>query len=317
DLDTVRDALGVAQWNLYGVSYGTRVAQHYLRRFPEHTRSVILDAVVAPQKPIGPEIPVHSQAALDALFERCAGDEGCNDAFPDLPEKTYALFESLKDDTRTVQYENVALGTVDTMQFNDQHLAATVRLLSYSSYGTAILPSMLHDAATNNNLAPFARQSAMQINQVGGALATGMHAAVICTEDAPTLDATADFSALANTYLGGFIVDAMLASCDQWPMGVIDSDFHEPVSSQVPVLALSGAVDPITPPAYADLAIESLTNARHIINPHQGHTQAPLGCMPSVMSQFIDTANPRDLHLECLERLSPPALFVDANGPLP
>lgn len=317
DLDSVRSALGVERWNLYGVSYGTRVALHYLRRYADRTRSVILDAVVAPQKPIGPEIPLHAQHSLDALLKRCKQDSGCAEAFPDLHNKTRALFQSLRDNPRTVQYENISLGALSSMEFNDQHLAATVRLLSYSSYGTAILPSMLFDAAVNNNLAPFARQAAMQISQLDGAIATGMHAAVICTEDAPYIDSMANRGELENTYLGDFIVDAMVASCRQWPMGVIDDDFHKPVDSDIPVLALSGGVDPITPPDYAALAIELLSNATHIVNPHQGHTQAPLGCMPSIMFQFIDNADPKALNVECLERLSPPALFVDANGPLP
>ena len=317
DLNTVREALGIANWNLYGVSYGTRVALHYLRRYPEHTRSVILDAVVAPQKPIGPELSLHSQQALDALFARCANDTGCAEAFPDLAAKTKALFASLKESPRTIQYENISLGALDSIEFNDQHLASTVRLLSYSSYGTAILPSMLYDAATNDNLAPFARQTAIQLGQLGGSLATGMHAAVICTEDAPYINTINDRDQLAQTYLGDSVIDSMQASCEPWPRGIIDKDFHEPVVSDTPVLALSGAVDPITPPSYAELAIESLSNARHIVNPDQGHTQAPLGCMPIIMSQFIDTITPAELDLDCLERLAPPALFIDANGPLP
>ena len=48
DLDAVRAALGYARINLYGVSYGTRVAQHYLRRFPGQVRALILDGVVPP-----------------------------------------------------------------------------------------------------------------------------------------------------------------------------------------------------------------------------------------------------------------------------
>ncbi len=317
DLDAVREALGIEQWNLYGVSYGTRVALHYLKRFPEHTRSVIVDAVVAPQKPIGPEIPLHSQRSLQALFDRCKNDHGCADAFPDLQEKTDTLFSSLKDNPRNVEFENLSLGALDSMEFSDQHLAGTVRLLSYSAYGAAILPSMLHDAATNNNLAPFARQTAMQISQLDGAMATGMHSAVICTEDAPFIESIADREQLKKTYLGDSIIDAMIATCEQWPAGVIDNDFHQPVVSDIPVLALSGDADPITPPEYATLAIQSLSNARHIVNAHQGHTQAPLGCIPTVMSQFIDSADPKNLLIECLERLSPPALFIDANGPLP
>lgn len=316
DLDAVREALNIEQWNLYGVSYGTRVAQHYLRRYPEHTRSVILDAVVAPQKPLGPEIPLHAQAALDALFERCNNTVGCVLAFPQLKKITNELFDSLKRTTRTVQFENVSNGTLESMEFTAEHLASTVRLLSYSSYGTAILPSMLFDAARNNNLAPFARQSNMLTNQLGDSLAAGMHAAVFCTEDAPRIPEVNKVK-LQKTYLGDSIIDSTKANCDPWPVGVVDKDFFEPVISEVPVLALSGAVDPITPPAYAELAIQSLTNSLHIVNQHQGHTQAPLGCMPGIMSQFVDTADPASLPTECLERLSPPALFIDANGPLP
>src|SRR5438270_11165658 len=46
DLERVRAALGVGRIDLYGTSYGTRVAQHYLRRFPQRVRALILDGVV-------------------------------------------------------------------------------------------------------------------------------------------------------------------------------------------------------------------------------------------------------------------------------
>ena len=45
DLDAVRAALGYARINLWGGSYGTRVAQEYLRRHPDRVRSVVLDGV--------------------------------------------------------------------------------------------------------------------------------------------------------------------------------------------------------------------------------------------------------------------------------
>ena len=46
DLERLRLSLQLTEWNIYGISYGTRVAQHYLRRYPEHTRAVILDGIV-------------------------------------------------------------------------------------------------------------------------------------------------------------------------------------------------------------------------------------------------------------------------------
>src|SRR5690606_4668082 len=62
DLDAVRAALGHARINLYGVSYGTRVAQHYMRRHPERVRSAILDGVVPADLPLGPTIATDAQA---------------------------------------------------------------------------------------------------------------------------------------------------------------------------------------------------------------------------------------------------------------
>ncbi len=95
DLDRVRAALGIAQWNVYGVSYGTRVAQQYLRRFPEHARSVVLDGVVPPELALGPDIAREAQRALDRIFARCAADDACHARFPNLPAEFRELLARL------------------------------------------------------------------------------------------------------------------------------------------------------------------------------------------------------------------------------
>ena len=77
DLERLRAALDLPQWNIYGVSYGTRVAQHYVRRFPDRARAVILDGVVPGEVALGPEVAVYAQRALDRIFERCANDPQC------------------------------------------------------------------------------------------------------------------------------------------------------------------------------------------------------------------------------------------------
>ena len=95
DLERVRAALGYEQLNLYGLSYGTRVAQHYLRRHPNRVRSVVLDGVLPPDLPLGPELAVASQTVLDALFARCAADDACGAAFPGLGRHFSALLDRL------------------------------------------------------------------------------------------------------------------------------------------------------------------------------------------------------------------------------
>ena len=317
DIEAVRMALGIEQWNIYGVSYGTRVGLHYLRRFPNRVRSLVLDAVVPPQVALGPEIAQMAQQALDKLFTRCQSDKGCANAFPDLAQQTRQLIENLADNPRTVQFEDINTGQLRSVEFTDQHLAVTIRLLSYSAHGNSILPSMLYEAITNNNFAPLARQAEMQTRQIGSALATGMHNAIICTEDAPFIPQQLDLQALENTYLGADLIDALRANCNNWPAGVHDPDFRQPVSSAVPTLILSGSADPITPPIYGEQIATTLSRSRHIVNADQGHMQAPLGCMPSILAQFVQTPNPDTLSTDCLKRLQPPAFFVDANGPLP
>ena len=91
DLEAVREALGYPALNLYGISYGSRVAQHYARRYPATTRTVVLDGVVPPQLPLGPEIATESQAAIDRIFARCAEDPDCNEHFPDLAARFDAI----------------------------------------------------------------------------------------------------------------------------------------------------------------------------------------------------------------------------------
>jgi len=189
--------------------------------------------------------------------------------------------------------------------------------MSYSAYGNAILPSMLFDASENNNLAPFARQAELQVRSLDNSLATGMHHAVVCAEDEPFSDIDEGREQSASTYLGADLIDGLKLTCEHWNDGLIDNDFKQAVESTVPTLLLSGSADPITPPAYAELAMANLKNAKHIVNEHQGHMQAATGCMPKIMAQFIQDATVETLNTQCLERLIAPPFFIDANGPKP
>ena len=67
DLDDVRAALGFEQIDLYGGSYGTRVAELYMRRYPAHVHAVILDGVTYPEQAIGAETPQDAERALNLI----------------------------------------------------------------------------------------------------------------------------------------------------------------------------------------------------------------------------------------------------------
>ena len=319
ELETIRELLGIAQWNIYGVSYGTRVAMHYLRRYPQSIRTLTLDAAVPPGVALGPDLSINAEAAFEQMLERCGSDPACSNSYPDLADGVRELLQRLRDNPEEISFENFNSGTLETLSINANHLALTMRMLSYSSHGISILPNMLHEAYANSNFAPFARQADMQSKNLGQSLASGMHNAVICTEDQPLTErmTVAERQAIENTYLGVTPLEALEANCRDWPKGIIDEDFHQPVQSDKPVLILSGSADPVTPPSYGEKLVQHLPNALHIVNPFQGHMQVALGCGPTVVANFITRGNTQDVDYGCLERLRPEPFFVNANGPLP
>jgi pimeloyl-ACP methyl ester carboxylesterase len=150
------------------------------------------------------------------------------------------------------------------------------------------------------------------------ALALGMHNSVMCTEDVPFYDHSAiDFDAIDASYMGAFQIEALEAICSVWPSGPIDDEFKAPLSTNLPVLLLSGDADPITPPHYADLASVELENAAHLIGKDQGHGQISVGCMPRLIADFIDSADPASVDAECMERSFVMPFFLDFSGPNP
>ncbi len=317
DLEALREQLGYSQFNLYGVSYGSRVAQHYARRYPASTRTIILDGVVPPQLALGPEIALEAQRALQTVFDRCAENEACRERFGNLQERFSALRARLEEQPETVALQDPTTGRPDSVEFGNTELSAALRLLSYHPTTIALMPLLISEAADGNFL-PLAAQHLMNSAALAEALSIGMHNAVVCTEDAPFYKEEAlPRAALQQTYIGALMLESMQTMCAVWPAGVIDEGFKEPLATSLPVLLLSGAEDPITPPAYAERAMVELENAKHLIGKNQGHGLAPRGCVPNIMAEFVNEAAVTDLDTECMERLFAMPFFLDFSGPAP
>lgn len=314
DLEQVRIALGYDELNLYGISYGTRVAQHYLRRFPERTRSVILDGVVPPALALGPEVALRSQAALDALFERCEEEADCRDEFPDLGGSFEAVLERLQDAPVELSFEHPRTGDTVDVLVDRWLVAGVVRLLVYSSQTASLLPVLI-DAAHAGDYRGFATQ-ALLVGEAMQELAVGLNYAVVCTEDVPFW-AAVDLDGQAATYMGTAFVEVTTAVCEHWPRGVLDSDLRVPLASDKPVLILSGELDPITPPAYGHQAAAGLANAVQVVGRGQGHGMLMVGCVQRLMAEFVDVAEPGSLDLDCVDRIRPFPLFTSRMGPAP
>lgn len=318
DLEALRRALGYETWNLYGVSYGTRVAQHYLRRYPDAVRTVTLDGVVPPGLALGPDVAINAQRTLDDIVRRCAAADYCASAFPDLPGQLERLSTRLETDPVELDIAHPVTGRPQPMTLTYAHLAMTLRLLSYAPETASLIPLIVREAAERENYVPLAGQALRIEQQLAESISFGMHNSVVCTEDVPFYaDLEGVWPTLQASYLGADQVRALQTICELWPGGLRHDDLGAPLASGKPVLLLSGEHDPITPPGYAEQAAAGLDTSLHLVAPGQGHGVVARGCLPQVYEDFVDTARVDDLDADCVGRLAADAFFIDLLGPPP
>jgi len=310
DLEAVRAAIGAAQVNLVGVSYGTRVALEYLRRYPDRTRSVVLDGVVPPELALGADHARNLEDALDAHFAICENDATCRQLYGSPRVRLDALLDELRRVPKTVRFRDPLSDAEREESLTPDTVAGVVRLYAYVPQLAAMLPRSLAEATAGRPEVLMA-QAAMIENLVGEQITFGMQLSVLCAEDADRLRVD---PADEGTLLGTAFVSNLLAQCEVWPKGRRPADFNDPVKSDSPVLLLSGQLDPVTPPRYGEAVVRHLPNGRHLVAPGQGHNVFGVGCAPQLMGKFISTANARDLDASCLQQLAPPPPFVGSYG---
>jgi pimeloyl-ACP methyl ester carboxylesterase len=317
DLAAVRAALGFETIDLYGVSYGTRVAELYMRRYGGTVHAAILDGVTYPEEAIGPDTPLDGERALDLIVKRCEESPDCAAAYPQLQQELAGLRRQFGPQKSMLVIDDPNTGLPLKLEFNRSMLSASLRFLSYSASQASLLPTLIHRAAAGA-LGPLAAQTIMTARQVVDQLASGMQNSVICSEDVPFFGAVpVDHAAVLRTYQGSDQLDAFLEICKLWPRGPVDLDLHSPLKSDIPTLLLSGEADPVTPPAAAERAAQGLKHHRHLVLSGEGHGQVATGCVPRLMAEFLDSAAPTQLDAACLDRHRPAPFFVNMTGPAP
>ena len=318
DLDAARDALGYERINLYGGSYGTRVAQHFLRRYPDRVRSVILDGVVPPTLALGPSVALDAEAALQGAFARCEAAPACRERYPTVRAQFDALRTKLDAEPFRLRLPDPATAEPRDVEFTGEHLALAARMLIYSDGGSALLPLFIDEAQASGNFAPLAAQAEMIRGQLEDAMAIGMHNTVVCSEDLPFVDLGAvDRAELARSFLGEGMLDTLTTICAIWPTGPVDDDLKKPLDSPVPALLLSGEFDPVTPPAYAAAAAAGFRDHASLVFRGQGHIQLGLRCTQTIIRRFLDAGTAASLDTACVDDVAPAPFFLNFNGGTP
>lgn len=310
DLDAVRSALGVAQFNLVAVSYGTRVAQQYAARYPAHVRTLILDGVVPNDLVVGGEFATTFEQAIAEQAAQCRVDRICARRFPvDLREQLRQVVQRLRTAPAQVDYRDPISAEPRQALLGADSVGALALAFSYAPQTAALLPLVFDEAAAGRYGALMALAELADA-QFGSQINLPMQWSVICTEDA---DRYRPGSATTGL-LGADVARRAFAACPVWPHGARPAGFAAPLRSAVPALLLSGEFDPVTPPRYAQRVLGGLDKGRHLVAPGQGHNVMALGCMPQLLARFLDSADARGLDAGCVASMARVPAFVSFNG---
>ena len=193
-------------------------------------------------------------------------------------------------------------------------LGVSMRFLSYASETQAMIPLLVHEALTTGDLTRLATQALLVMTGLNEMLSKGMELSVMCSEDYPFMDFSADYS---TTLMGNLLLEIIGLQCGIWPRGEVAEDFHQPVVSDVPVLLMSGERDPVTPPSYAAQAAETFSNSLNLVANGQSHSVMKNICLRDITTEFIEKGSVEDLDLSCVENILPAPFFTSLLGPEP
>jgi pimeloyl-ACP methyl ester carboxylesterase len=316
DIDDVRTWLGYDKINLQGGSYGTRAALVYLRRHGDHVRTASLLGVVGMDQYLPLFHARDGKHALDLLFEACAKEPACAAAFPELPGEHERVLAALDRARASATVQSPVDHRPVPVTISRDVFAEQIRFTLYNAATASATPYVVHRAA-QGDFDPFANLAMQWEPELRNVLAYGMHVSVTCAEDVPFMSPDVIEPLIAGTYLRGYRVQQQIAACQKWPHGDIPADFHQPVTSDVPVLMISGPYDPVTPPRWAEQTGQHLSHSLHLIIPDGHHGPGGLShdeCLGGLASQFLERGTTEGLNTSCVATMKRPPFVTDEAG---
>jgi pimeloyl-ACP methyl ester carboxylesterase len=303
-IDLMR-AMGLPQWDVYGVSYGTRVALEMMRTAPQFIRTAVLDSPYPPEANSELSDAWLLQRALDLFTRICELADDCAESPEDLREDLVRAFDR-------VQREGIKLSVRDPDTEADLAVVYDrddfAWLLFEAMYQWNVIPELapsvraLADGRLDSQMRELIRDSVASM--LDPSISDAVAASVDCHDGGPVDARDAErqlvqFPGVADIKR----FDWQYHACRFWASGDAGEDFRSPVRSDVPSLLLAGEFDPVTPPQWAEGAARYLSRSAVFVFPAVGHGVLDSHvCAADLIAAFLaDPANPAPPG--CLSRL--------------
>jgi pimeloyl-ACP methyl ester carboxylesterase len=293
DIAELRQVLGLKQYNLAGVSYGTRLALTTMHDHPEGIRSVILDSVYPPEVRAYESRQAGIEAAFQKLFDACRVTDYCRINYPELEISLFKTIAWLDTRPLPVTVPDPRDGKPIKVQVTGQTLVELTRYSLAFDNARYTLPAFLNAVSLVDPSVLEPVMSSLIQSSLGlglGEFSEGKYYAIECNEEIPFNDpARVREDAAKHRRFAGFAYQLDdLPNCDSWRTGTLDQSLKAPIASDIPTLVLSGELDPITPTEFAETAVSRLKNGQLVKVTGSGHsllTTSP--CAIDIAAAFL------------------------------
>lgn len=319
DVARIIEAVDAGQVDLFGISYGTRLALDVLRLHPGLVRAAVLDSTLPPEVDATAATATSLVESYRAVTAACDADAACRDAFGDLDGRVRALYDQLEAEPLAAEASDVLRGETTDVVVDGDALVGLIAGMLYDPFVFGDLPEIVADLETGSVTAV---EALLDLNAINDAFSTdGMFLSVICRDEVSFTSPSAVATALPDDPLWATVLDTTinvgpfaLEVCDVWDSGASDAAQNDPVVTDTPVLLLAGAFDPVTPPAWARDAAARLPNGRLVEFPTLSHGVTSDDCGMAVAVSFL--RQPSAVEVSCVDELTGPAFVAPQAEPV-
>lgn len=295
DLNALKKALMYDEWNVYGVSYGTYIAQVYANDFPKDIKSLILDSSISDISQYYNLNTENYMNSLKKMFSACAEDPNCNNQYPNLENAYYATIEKLDKNPITVKVDKKIIPSGE-FTYNVEDFKISIQQSLYHKKLIEIIPLLITEFYKGNK-----NTLSSLVVAFSGALALdyGNYYCMSCNEVIP-YNSISEFDKNALNYnklkggLAFYRSDFLV--CDNWNLGTgkssyVLNDLSNLSNLTSPVLVFSGAFDPITPASNGKTIVGKLKNGFLINAPISGHAPSFSKIGYNIVDEFVSNPN--------------------------
>ncbi len=304
DLEDLRLALGYNQWNIFTIYDGSRLALTMMRDYPQGIRSVVMDSVIPLQANPAAELGVNVELAIGRLFQRCTEDEQCNKTFPNIKSTFYALLDKLDAQPITFNVADLNSGERYKVMLDSEGLINFLLRLLITTYDNdpfSEVPRMIYqlqDGKTESISRLMGNQAMLDPGNTAMAMAPWMG----CNEEYhfTTLEQVSKANGNIDLHLQKFFnsqAEGNIRACEEWGAPGVSAIENQPVTSSIPALLIASEFNWFTPPAWAELTAQSLSNSTSVEFTAIGQFVYNSGkwseCSHKIVDAFLETPNAR------------------------